>query len=84
MKIVDKILEGIGMTNEDMKRKINVRFPDFTGDTSRSMTIQELKDSYSHCMLIDPRVGEKVDILDLRDLDKGIEEVVALPGIRGG
>jgi hypothetical protein len=84
VKIIDKIKEKLGMTDERMRRRINVRFPDMCGDTNRSMTIQELKDSYGHCMLIDPKVGEKVEILDLTDLDKSIEEVVAMPPIRGG
>ena len=84
MDIVDKILEGIGMNNKKMQRKVQVRFPDWSGDTSRSMTIQELKDKHSECMLIDPRYGKQIDILDLTDLDRGIEEVVAFPAIRGG
>ena len=84
MKLVDKIKEKLGMTDERMQKIVNVRFPDMCGDTNRSMTIQELKDSYSHCMLIDPRVGEKVEILDLTDLDRQINEIVAMPAIRGG
>lgn len=86
MKIIDKIkgIKGIFMKDEKMQKIVHVRFPDFTGDTSRSMTIQELKDNYGGCMLIDPRVGEQVEILDLTDLDRQITEVVAMPAIRGG
>lgn len=68
----------------NMQRKIRVRFPDFTGDTDRTMTIQELKDNRSWCMLIDPRTRERVEILDLTNLDKGIDEVIAMPALRGG
>lgn len=88
MKILDKIVqtakEGIGMTNKDMNRKIKVRFPDHTGDSEKTMTIQELKDNYGHCMLIDPMAREQVEILDLTNLDKQINEVIAMPGLRGG
>lgn len=82
MTIVDKIKEKLGMTDERMQRKINVRFPDFTGDTSRSMTIQELKDNYGGHMLIDPARAEQVEILDLLHME--IPEVVCMPPIRGG
>ena len=82
MKIVDKILEGIGLENKKYQKKISVRFPDYSGDKSREMTIQELKNNHSNCMIIDPSVGEQVSIEDLANLN--ISEVVAMPAIRGG
>lgn len=65
------------------KRMISVRFPSMAGDTNRSMTIQELKEDYKDYLIIDPRVGEQVDMNELANLED-IEEVVALPPISGG
>lgn len=84
METVNKILEKVGIKDEKLQKKIRVRFPDWTGDTDRTMSIQELRDNHGECMLINPQTSEQVDILDLTDLDKGIEEVVAMPPIRGG
>lgn len=82
MKIVNKILEGIGMTDKKLQKKIRVRFPDWTGDRDQIMTIQELRDNHGECMIIDPNIGEQVSIEDLANLN--IPEVVAMPPIRGG
>lgn len=64
-------------------RTIRVRFPSIAGDTNRSMTIQELKEDYKDYLIIDPRVGESVDMNKLANLED-IEEVVAMPPISGG
>lgn len=64
-------------------RTIKVRFPSMAGDTNRSMTIQELEESYKDYIIIDPRVGEQVDLKKLASLDD-IQEVVAMPPISGG
>ena len=61
-------------------RKIKVTFPNYTGDESRMMTIQELKENYNNYLIIDPKVGEQVDLEKLANL----EEVVAIPPISGG
>lgn len=61
-------------------RKIKVTFPNYTGDESRMMTIQELKENYKNYLIIDPNVGEQVDLEKLANL----EEVVAMPPIAGG
>lgn len=63
----------------DTERKIRVTFPNYTGDVSRMMTIQELKENYANYLIIDPNVGE-VDLEKLANL----EEVVAMPPIAGG
>ncbi len=80
MNIVEKIKDIVG--NGKYKKEIKLRFPSMMGDSSRTMTIQELKDNHSECMIIDPRVGEQVSLEDLVNLD--IPEVVAMPPIRGG
>jgi hypothetical protein len=68
---------------DDKKNKtINVRFPSMMGDENRSMTIQELEDEYKDYLIIDPSVGEQVDIERLANLD--IPEVVVMPPIAGG
>lgn len=63
-------------------RLIKVRFPSMAGDTNRTMTIQKLKEEYKDYLIIDPKVGEKVDLEQLANLD--VEEVVAMPPISGG
>lgn len=82
METVNKILEKVGIKDKKLQRKIKVRFPDWTGDTDRTMSIQELRDNHGECMIIDPSVGEQVSIEDLANLN--IPEVVAMPPIRGG
>lgn len=82
MKMVDKILVEIGMKEDRLQRKIKVRFPDWTGDTDRAMSIQELKDSHSGCLLINPERGESVTIDEIETLD--LREVIAMPPIQGG
>ena len=64
-------------------RMIKVRFPSIAGDTDRLMTIQELKEDYKGYLIIDPKVGEQVDIEKLANLED-IEEIVAMPPISGG
>lgn len=61
-------------------RKIKVTFPSYVGDESRMMTIQELKENYTNYLIIDPNVGEQVDLEKLANL----EEVVVMPPIAGG
>ena len=65
------------------EKKIRVRFPNYTGDESRMMTIQELKVDYKDYLIIDPNVGEQVDLERLANLEN-IQEVVAMPPIAGG
>lgn len=65
------------------KRLIDVRFPSMMGDTNRTMTVQELKEDYKDYLIIDPRVGEQVDLEKLANLDN-IREVVVMPPISGG
>lgn len=69
-----------GTKNDD--RLINVRFPSMVGDTNRTMTLQELKKEYKDYLIIDPKVGEQVNLKDLANLE--ISEVVAMPPIAGG
>lgn len=64
------------------KRMINVRFPSMAGDTDRTMTVQELQQEYKDYLIIDPRVGEQINLKDLANLE--ISEVVAMPPISGG
>lgn len=74
-----------GGTIESVKNKnrmIKVRFPNITGDTNRSMTVQELQQEYKDYLIIDPNVGEQVNIKDLANLE--IDEVVVIPPISGG
>lgn len=65
------------------ERMIKVRFPSMAGDTDRTMTIQELKQEYKDYLIIDPRVGEQVNLETLANLED-IQEVVAMPPISGG
>ena len=64
-------------------KRINVTFPSYVGDESRIMTIQELRENYKDYLIIDPNVGEQVNIEKLANLDD-IQEVVAMPPIAGG
>lgn len=64
------------------ERKIKVRFPSYAGDESRIMTIQELQQEYRNYLVVDPKIGEQVDLKKLAELD--VEEVVAMPPIKGG
>lgn len=64
------------------QRKIKVRFPSMAGDEDRCMTIQELQEEYEEYLIIDPSVGEQVDLGKLANLE--IDEVVAMPPIAGG
>jgi hypothetical protein len=77
-ELVNKILGN----DEKYQKKINVQFPDKTGDSQICMTIQELKDKHSNCLIIDPAVGEQVSLEDLVNLN--ISEVIALSAIQGG
>jgi hypothetical protein len=63
-------------------RIIKVRFPNMAGDSDRTMTVGELERSYRNYLVIDPSVGEKVDLEKLADLE--IPEVVVMPAISGG
>ncbi len=63
-------------------KKIMVRFPDYSGDSSREMTIQELKDNHRGCLLINPETRESVTTDEIEVLD--LREVVAMPPIQGG
>jgi len=62
------------------QKKIKVIFPDYTGDSSKMITIQELKTDYKNYLIIDPKVNEQVDLKKLANL----EEVIAMPPIVGG
>jgi transcription initiation factor IIF auxiliary subunit len=65
------------------ERKIKVRFPSMAGDEDRMMTVQQLQQDYKNYLIIDPRVGEQVDLKNLANLED-IQEVVAMPPISGG
>lgn len=65
------------------ERKIKVRFPSMAGDEDRMMTVQQLQQEYKYYLIIDPRVGEQVDLKKLANLED-IQEVVAMPPISGG
>jgi len=67
---------------EDNIKMIKVRFPSMTGDTNRTMTIQELKEEYKDYLIIDPKMGEQADLEKLANLD--VEEVIVMPPISGG
>lgn len=62
------------------EKLIKVTFPDYTGDASRMVTIQQLKEDYKDYLIIDPTVNEQVDMKKLANL----EEVIAFPPIVGG
>jgi len=79
---MNKILSKILGKDERYQKKINVRFPDRTGDSQICMTIQELKDKHSECLIIDPTKQEQVSFEDLVNLN--IPEVIALSAIQGG
>jgi hypothetical protein len=63
-------------------KKIKVRFPSMAGDENREITVQQLQQEYKNYLIIDPKVGEQVDIRKLANLD--IDEVVVMPPIAGG
>ncbi len=62
------------------EKLIKVTFPNYTGDASRMVTIQQLKEDYKDYLIIDPTVNEQVDMKKLANL----EEVIAMPPIAGG
>lgn len=68
--------------NKGKDRKIKVRFPSMAGDENREITVQQLQQEYKNYLIIDPKVGEQVDLRKLANLD--IYEVVAMPPISGG
>ena len=72
----------LGRKSKKEQKRIKVRFPNFTGDENREMTIQELQQEYKDYLIIDPKVGEQVDMKKLANLE--IDEVVAMPPIQGG
>lgn len=81
------LLEILGINRafgkkEDDTKQIKVRFPSMAGDTNRTMTIQELQEEYKDYLIIDPKVGEQVDLEKLANLE--IDEVVVMPPISGG
>ena len=78
-----KILGISEIKYKDEERLIKVRFPNFTGDQSRTMTVQQLKEEYKDYLIIDPSVGEQIDIEKLANFED-VEEVVAMPPIQGG
>lgn len=82
MKAINKIVNKLNGKDEKYQKKINVRFLNSSGDSNRTMTIQELKDNHSECLIIDPSVGEHINIEDLVNLN--IPEVIAMPPIQGG
>jgi hypothetical protein len=64
-------------------RLIKVRFPSMAGDTNRTMTVQELQEEYKDYLIIDPKVGEQVNLEKIANLED-IQEVVVMPPISGG
>lgn len=78
MNILNKILGK----DDKYQKKITVRIPNRTGDSQICMTIQELKDKHSDCLIIDPTVNTQVSFEDLVNLN--ISEVIAMPAIQGG
>lgn len=80
-KLIDRIFNRKKVNGEE--RKIKVRFPSMAGDEDRMMTVQQLQQEYKDYLIIDPRVNEQVDLRKLANLED-IQEVVAMPPIRGG
>jgi hypothetical protein len=80
--MIKELINKITEKDEKYQKKINVRFPDKTGDSQVCMTIQELKDEHSNCLIIDPTISEQVSFEDLVNLN--IPEVIALSAIQGG
>lgn len=81
-KLIDRIFNR-KKVKEQQERKIKVRFPSMAGDENRMMTVQQLQQEYKNYLIIDPRVGEQVDLKKLANLED-IQEVVAMPPISGG
>ena len=82
MKTINKIVNKVLGKDGKYQKEINVRFPNSSGDSSKTMTIQELKDNHSECLIIDPSIGEQISIEDLANLN--IPEVIAMPPLQGG
>lgn len=82
MKTINKIINKVLGKDEKYQKEIYVRFPNSSGDNSKTMTIQELKDNHNNCLIIDPSVGEQISIEDLANLN--IPEVIAMPPLQGG
>lgn len=80
-KLIDRIFGNKADIVKE-KRLIKVRFPSDKGDEERMITVQQLKKEYKDYLIIDPSVGEQVDLEKLANLD--IDEVVAMPPIVGG
>lgn len=86
-----KVKEQLKLSKEQLKlsdertgeeRKIKVRFPSMAGDEDRMMTVQQLQQEYKDYLIIDPKIGEQLDLRKLANLE--IDEVVAMPPISGG
>lgn len=80
--MIRELVNKITGKDERYQKKINVRFPDSSGDSQICMTIQEMKDKHSECLIIDPTNNEQVSFEDLVNLN--IPEVIALSAIQGG
>lgn len=65
-----------------INREIKVRCPSISGDISITMSIEELKKEFKDYLIIDPTVGEKVDLEKLANLE--IDEVVVISPVQGG
>lgn len=80
------LIDRIFGRNKDIdkgNRMIKVRFPSMAGDEDRMMTVQQLQQDYKDYLIIDPKIGEQVDLKKLANLED-IQEVVAMPPISGG
>jgi len=82
MRILEKLF-GKEVDIRKEYRQIKVRFPSMAGDENRMMTVQELKQEYKNYLIFDPKAGEQVDLEKLANLEN-INEVVAMPAIKGG
>lgn len=83
-KLIDRIFNRKKVNEKTgEERKIKVRFPSMAGDEDRMMTVQQLQQEYKNYLIIDPRVGEQIDLKKLANLED-IQEVVAMPPIAGG
>ncbi|NJD54572.1 MAG: hypothetical protein FIB07_17140 [Candidatus Methanoperedens sp.] len=84
MKLFDKInwfgKNRVKKTGREIRKDdkmIKVRFQSMLGERNIIMTIRELQKNYKDYLIINPIVGEKINIEDLSDLD--ISEVLAKP-----
>lgn len=79
-KILNKVTGNDEITEKEIKTMIKVTFPSYSGDESKMMTIQELKQNYKDYLILDPSINAQVNMDDLLNL----KEVIVMPPIAGG